>query len=63
MMIDEEYGAVYVDPPEKTPQFCKHNLGVICTGQNRCDGCGWNPEMEVRRKAAVRKKLKEAGNE
>ena len=31
---------------------CKHNKGVICDDQ-KCDGCGWNPEVQKARKEKI----------
>ena len=31
---------------------CKHNEYVICNDQ-KCDGCGWNPEVQKARKEKV----------
>lgn len=32
--------------------LCMHNEGVLCTIR-QCEGCGWNPEVEKRRKEAL----------
>lgn len=29
---------------------CKYNFGVICSNWNKCYACGWNPEVDARRK-------------
>ena len=34
---------------------CKFNGGVNC-GIEECEKCGWNPEVEQRRKEALRKR-------
>ena len=31
---------------------CMHNDGVICN-DHKCDGCGWNPEVQKARKEKV----------
>lgn len=31
---------------------CKFNEGVLC-GVQQCENCGWNPEVEARRKEAI----------
>ena len=31
---------------------CPHNLEVICDKQ-KCESCGWNPEVEKKRKKAL----------
>lgn len=39
---------------EETPEdrICVHNKGVLCT-EAACASCGWNPEVEALRKAAI----------
>jgi hypothetical protein len=31
---------------------CKHNEGVICNNQ-KCDSCGWNPEVQKVREEKI----------
>ena len=33
---------------------CKHNFGVTCSSWDRCYDCGWNPEVDARRKRELR---------
>lgn len=39
---------------------CRYNDGVYCRGaeDERCAGCGWNPEVAERRKAKLYGKMK-----
>ena len=30
--------------------FCSFNHGVICEDKDACPNCGWNPDVEERRK-------------
>lgn len=39
---------------------CKFNIGVGCDGPEECClNCGWNPEVDAKRKAITRTKLKD----
>ena len=36
-------------------KFCPYNVYINCPEQGRkCDKCGWNPEVEAKRKKAVK---------
>lgn len=37
--------------------YCKHNSGVNCYDQTKCDKCGWNPEVSKMRAAKTRHRL------
>ena len=39
------------------PYQCKHNQIVGCADKNGCARCGWSPEVEVCRKAKLRREL------
>lgn len=34
---------------------CPHNVGVLCA-DHQCDKCGWNPEVEKKRKESLYEK-------
>lgn len=36
---------------------CKHNLMILCEDHTKCASCGWNPEVEEVRKAALQKRF------
>lgn len=44
---------VRVRVPKTVVWGCAYNNGVVC-GYNLCADCGWNPEVEAKRKAALR---------
>lgn len=62
---DEEMTPVPAYPirfkPSPESPWCNHNMGVLCSEKDRCNRCGWNPEVETKRKVQVRKRLKESG--
>ena len=39
--------------------ICKHNIGVSCNApyDANCRTCGWNPALEMIRKAKIREKF------
>lgn len=52
-------GKCYHDFRRKQKQFtCPHNEGVVCS-LKRCYTCGWNPDVEKRRKEKIRQRRKE----
>lgn len=36
---------------------CKYNSQVDCSGEQRCKKCGWNPEVDKKRKSKIKKKI------
>lgn len=36
---------------------CKYKLYIECFDQKNCKKCGWNPEVEKKRKAKLKKKI------
>ena len=43
-------GIKEVERMKDTGKECKFNLGVICDSE-KCEKCGWNPEVDKKRKA------------
>lgn len=41
-------------PDGKSADSCRHNHGVGCANYAHCAACGFNPEVEQRRKERVR---------
>ena len=37
---------------------CVYRPGVNCSDRSRCDRCGWNPEIEHRRKVKIRGEIR-----
>ena len=37
----------------KTAQNCPFNGAVVCADRNGCDRCGWNPDVEKKRKKRI----------
>jgi hypothetical protein len=35
---------------EKEEFLCKFNLGIGCDEYDKCGNCGWNPEVNAKRK-------------
>ncbi len=35
---------------------CVHNIGVECYKKNKCDKCGWNPQIAEKRKEKAQAK-------
>ena len=33
--------------------WCKYNVVILCPDKDRCANCGWNPEVEEKRKMAI----------
>lgn len=42
----------------KETMTCKYKLYIDCIKKDRCNKCGWNPEVEERRKKSLRNKEK-----
>lgn len=42
----------------KIPSNCKYKLYIDCIGVQNCKKCGWNPEVEEKRKKKLRKAFK-----
>lgn len=60
-MKDYFSGISDLDLPEETKErmFCKFHqemLGVICMNKLRCGSCGWNPDVETKRKQKLKEK-------
>lgn len=41
---------------------CKYKLYIECVTKDRCNKCGWNPEVENRRKRRLKKTVKNGNN-
>lgn len=37
---------------------CKYQVGVDCDACSVCEKCGWNPEVDERRKEKIRESLR-----
>lgn len=40
---------------------CVFNSSIICNQQDICKKCGWNPEVEAKRKAKMDGKVRKNG--
>lgn len=38
---------------------CKYSRGVDCTAKNKCEKCGWNPEVQRERIRKIRQQEEE----
>lgn len=60
--MKDTYGGLTIeDMPAETKAkfFCKFHqekCGVICMNKLRCAKCGWNPEVEAKRKIILNEK-------
>lgn len=45
--------------PKAVP--CPHNEWVYCSHTAVCENCGWNPDVEAKRKAETLRKLEIEG--
>ena len=36
---------------------CRYNLSVSCTEKDKCQKCGWNPDVEEERKLKTKARL------
>ena len=57
--MNEEMTPVFIRNTESP--LCLFNMSVDCPKKDNCKSCGWNPDVDAKRRSETRKRILEAG--